>query len=207
VVLFPVDSTDLFVVSKVNAVNAHQIRFDFKTDQARRDTMVQTASWVAVAFLDTVKVQFTIDAPIVSQAPSDSWEASAALPARLFRIQRREAFRVRPLDHDAVHCVLRLGANEEVRMRVLDFSAGGLSLRWPRAMALPAQGTTFAHSRIEFGQAIAIPAELVSRQASEAIEALEGAYRLGFSYQNISAEAQRALQMAVMDIERKARFG
>jgi c-di-GMP-binding flagellar brake protein YcgR len=122
------------------------------------------------------------------------------------RAQRREGFRVEPLASEPVSCVVRNAINEELHLPVLDFSAVGIAVLWPpQALDLLKPGISWPHCRIEFGLRIALPCELVPKQISEPLKAFGGAVRVGMAYVHLASEAERMLQIAVMDIERKQR--
>lgn len=101
-------------------------------DRATLNALLASGELTAIAYLDNIRLQFDLDGLVLV---SDAQDATlrAQLPTRLYRFQRRQAFRVQPtstlypqvnLRHPAI-------ADMQLRLRVLDVSAGGLALLLP----------------------------------------------------------------------------
>lgn len=195
---------DEFVVTQLVRFDDRHLDLDFVTDEARRTAILSGAGAVVIGFLDTIKVQFEVgDLRVVDSA--DGPVLRAAMPQEVFRIQRRDAFRVRPLASEPVVCQVRDGQGGETGYRVIDFSATGLSLSVTPGESLPEEGTVLRHCRIEVGQRIAIPCDVLVRHVSAGLLSESGAHRVGCEFQHLSSEAERSLQLAVMDIEKRSR--
>jgi len=112
-----------FVVTQILAWNAAGIRFDFTTDAARRQALLGAGSIVVVAFLERIKIQFAAGR---LRAGDDGGRPvmDCELPRQVHRIQRRDAFRVRPPPVHPAECVIRSVGGVERVYRVLDVSAG-----------------------------------------------------------------------------------
>lgn len=195
-----------FVVTQILDVGERHLDLDFITDDARRQAVLSGGGAIVIGFLDQIKIQFRVDAPAavrVAGAPA----LRCPLPGVVYRIQRRDAYRVRPLRSEPALCYVRDGSGGEVALRVIDFSAGGLALALPPGSRLPAAGETWAHCRIEVGDRPPIPCNLVVRHVSETLLAEGGAHRAGCEYQHMAPETARALQMLVMNIEKRTARG
>ena len=150
-------------------------------------------------------------------------ELGAPLPPAVYRCQRRDSFRVRPPAEDHARCVQRAAPGLERRHPVVDLSAGGLSLHLAAGQPVPQPGTIWRHCRLEAGDSVTIPWELIACAAYEdtgtqagesgdgegrapaAGPAGEPRRRIAFAFHRMPAEVLRAVQRYVIDIERRTR--
>lgn len=152
--------------------------------------------YVAVGFLEGVKVQF--DARLSSAGAGDGSQVlRGAPPLAVYRLQRREAYRV-PITASDGHCVLRRPPDEELSVGIVDLSARGLSIAWPAAER-PAIGTVWEHARIEFTGRPPLPCTLVARRFDADDE---GASRVACAFGPLPPEIERAVQVLVNDLQR-----
>jgi c-di-GMP-binding flagellar brake protein YcgR len=160
-------------------------------------------SFTLVGLLDGIKLQFV---STVRQCSSltDGYSVWFEAPQKIYRLQRRDAFRVKPEAHDQVRCVLRLicpeGEFAEVYCDPVDLSANGVAVRWPEALSLPSV-SLLEHCRLEFGKKITVPCCLKLRRIVNTVAFVQ----VGWSFEYLSSEAQRTLQMAVVAIEKAQR--
>ena len=192
---------DDFVISQILTVDDHQIDLDFVTDESRRG--IGQGRVIVIGLLETVKVQFVLD-PVQHVSHPGGVLLRAPLPDHVFRIQRRESFRVRPRVHDQLTVALRRPDGERIE-RIIDLSVGGLSYAIAAGAALPTAGDVHRFSRIEAPDRPPIPCELVVRHVSAGLRSENGAHRIGCEYHRLDSEAARALQIAVVDLERRYR--
>lgn len=177
---------------------------------------------VGVAFPDNVKTQFELrglsvteevprarsargaNAP-VSRHASDAAATTlhARLPAVIYRLQRRDAFRVHPPLEDAARCVRRLGDGNEIAYALFDLSAGGLSVVVPAGESPPSRDELWRHSRIETGSGRTIPCDLLVRRVFEDPSGT-GAHRVAFAFHAPPSEVLRQIQLYVIDLEKRA---
>ncbi len=81
----------------------------------------------------SIKLQgviLTFECEVVTTRHSSDGKDNAlvtSLPSRLFRLQRRDSFRVPVPNHTLIHVTLKSGIKHLERVRVLDVSCGGLS--------------------------------------------------------------------------------
>ncbi len=191
-----------FVVSQMLGWDDRGIRFEFTTDESRRRAILGAEAITVVGFLDRIKVQFDATTPrLDSQA--DPPVLICAIPDRLFRIQRRDAFRVRPPTERPAECMVRaIGSSQHV-YRVLDISASGVALSLPAGDPLPPIGEVWRHCRLEMPGYPPIPCDLEVRFIGESLLGDAAACRIGCELHRPTPETQRAVQVYVMDVERK----
>jgi flagellar brake protein len=205
IALYARGNFDDFVVTQVTRIDDRSIDFAFVTDDARRSAILASDGVIVIGFLESIKVQFSTNTLSIVDAPDGS-VLRCTIPFEMFRIQRRDAYRVRPLSSEPVTCHVRDGKGGETVFRVIDFSVTGLSLLAAPGMDLPSEGQAFAHSRIEIGQRIAIPCEVVIHHVGKGLDGDQGGHRLGCEFRHLSSDAARSIQLAVMDIEKRSRI-
>lgn len=154
--------------------------------------------YVAVAFLDGVKVQF--DARLAGADPTGGQcLLRGAPPLAVYRLQRRDAYRVPVMSTvGEMHCVLRRLPGEEFSVRIIDLSARGLSFVWPDTVR-PAIGTVWEHARIEFAGRPPLPCTLVARRIDAGDD---GTNRVACEFGPLPPEVERAVQVLVNHLQR-----
>src|SRR5206468_8581030 len=94
-------------------------------------------------------VQFEV-ANLVLVRGSRAAVLSCAAPRQVFRFQRRNAFRVRPLMRSAPMARLLLGDPPvDLDLRVIDVSIGGCAVFLPDDLAAPPAGTRLERAEID----------------------------------------------------------
>jgi c-di-GMP-binding flagellar brake protein YcgR len=187
-----------FLVSRLLWHDRTSMRFDFVDEPRRGEALLAGGHLVAVALIERIKIQFDARAP--QAAPRDGrMELLCALPDRIIRIQRREAFRVRPPERHPVICVLREPDGTEHRYRVHDISADGVALTVPAGQRSPAPGELWRHGRLEIEGLPPIPCDVEVRTRWDAAR---GAVRVGCGFHRPEPESQRAIQRYVIDVQR-----
>jgi len=156
--------------------------------------LAEDDDYVAVAYLDGVKIQF--DARLRTGGQERRLLRGPA-PLAVYRLQRREAYRVAVTARKG-HCVLRLGPGDELAVGIVDLSARGLLLAWPRPTP-PVIGTVWEHARIEFADRPSLPCTLVTCR-TDAVD--NGSRLVGCEFGPLPPEIERAVQVLVNDLQR-----
>ena len=200
ITLYAAHDHEEFVVSQILGWDASGIRFDFTTDEHRRQAILRGAGITVVAFLDSIKIQF--DARALRLQPDARLPTLVCtVPTRVFRIQRRDAFRVRPPHRSPVECVIRSVGAEERVYRVMDMSPDGLALMVPATQPVPASGELWQHCRLEIPGYAPIPCDLLVRVVSETLLGDGASARIGCEFHRPTPQTQRAVQIYVMDLQ------
>lgn len=196
------------VQSCLSAVNASEASLGF--DAHRQDPQLQALlsadEVTAVAYLDQIKLQFELDGLMLLNSPqiSNGTVLRAPLPGTMYRFQRRQAFRVRPNTRTPQARLPDPQAPEQqLRLRILDLSLGGLALLWPEDQPPPAIGTPIASAQIELDRDTRFEASL-RVQNSRADP--DGGLHLGLVFERIDADAQRSLQRFVDQMQKLGRL-
>jgi c-di-GMP-binding flagellar brake protein YcgR len=159
---------------------------------------------VVVALPENIRIQFDCPQPRIA-GTGDRFEIICAMPPLIHRIQRRDAYRVRPPMRRPVQCVMRPFLGQERAYQALDVSATGVALAIDPEFALPAIGEIWQHCRLEIPGYAPIPCDLDVRVIGPALEGDPPGNRIGCLFHRPTPETQRAVQVYVMDAERLSR--
>jgi len=196
------------VQSCLSAVDAQfaALGFDIHPDDPLLPQLLSAEEVTAVAFLDQIKLQFELEGLLLlsSKALTHGAVLRSPLPSRLYRFQRRQAFRVRPSTRTPQ---LKLPhpqpGGAELRLRILDLSLGGLAVLWPTELAAPEPGEPFASAQIELDRDTRFEASLrVQNIRPEA----DGGLLLGLNFARIDNEAERLLQRYIDQVQKLGRL-
>lgn len=154
---------------------------------------------MVVAFLDDVKVQFP-----AGWAPGTSFQGSRwrlAVPDRMWRVQRRRGYRVRPPKDRAVWVRVRL-PDGPLNLRAEDLSVVGLGLRMSQDGVPPAAGTTWDDVQLHLvqdGVPHLVPCALVVRRLEGGV--LGRPWRIGCQLEGVPLASAQVLHQFVVDLE------
>ncbi len=181
------------------AVDTAQERLNFSTDglEAKLPRLIDADEAVAVAYLQSVKLQFDLQGFVVVHGARAS-ALQCGLPRDIYRFQRRSAYRVRPPGHHAptAHLLHPSMPEMTLALRVIDVSIGGCALWLPHDVPPLQAGTRLGEVRVELDAETRF-ASPVTLQHVSAIghgeQAGRGA-RLGCEWQSLPGSAERVLQ-------------
>lgn len=110
----------------------HTLCFSAEDGDARLDALLESGEIVAVAYLDSIKLQFDLEG-VVHVKGGHHAALNARYPKVLFRFQRRSAFRVQPLAAKSPVACFRHPAMPDMQLalRILDVSLSGVALFLP----------------------------------------------------------------------------
>jgi len=156
--------------------------------------LLQCDEATVVGYLDSVKLQFDVHDLVLVHGNKAS-VLSCQAPRMMYRFQRREAFRVRPVMRSSP--VARLAHPElpdkELALRVIDLSIGGCAVFLPEDVPPLRAGATLDGVRLELDADTRL--DLTMRlQHVTALNAEARGVRLGFEFKRVGGEALRILQ-------------
>lgn len=189
-------SDDSVFTSAIWAMDSARGTISFNADPndpAMRE-LFRSDEVVVVGYLDNVKVQFTVRKLVLVQGNRAS-VMSCPIPRVMFRFQRRNAFRVRPLVRSAPVARLRHPDMPEMEfaLRILDVSIGGCGLLLPQEVPTMNVGVLVNNVRMELDDDTRLDVALRLKY-STTINAEAGGLRLGFEFVRPGGDAQRTLQ-------------
>jgi c-di-GMP-binding flagellar brake protein YcgR len=182
-----------------------RVSFSADAHHTRLERLVDADEVMAVAYLDAVKLQFDVDDLVLVHGP-DGCVLQAAWPRRVYRFQRREAYRVRTLDSGSPAARLRHPSIPEMTLalRVLDVSIGGCALMLPADVPPLQPGTRIEGVRVDLDADTRFESALIIHHIS-ALGPSEH-QRLGCEWQRIAPAALRALQRYIDHIQKRRRL-
>lgn len=161
---------------------------------------------VAVAYLDSVKLQFDLhDLVLVHGQESSALRAS--MPQQVYRFQRRQYYRVRTQEHHAPTARLPHPTlpGAKLALRVLDVSMGGCALwqavdgpRWPL-------GATLGEVHVTLDADTHFVATLILQHRAALPAAQGGGARMGCQWR-LGGTAERSLQRWVDQAQKRRRL-
>jgi c-di-GMP-binding flagellar brake protein YcgR len=189
-----------FALSRIVHRDAQWLGLEFTTDERRQGALLRADTLVVVAMLDSIKVQFDAGALRLERS-GERATLRCALPERVYRIQRRDAFRVRPLPMSGADCVVR--TPDGVRAYpLLDVSVGGVALLLAEGEPVPPLGHTWLHCHLDIAGYPAVPCDLEVRFIGAGPPEGCAGVRVGCVFVRPAPETERAVQVYVMDVER-----
>lgn len=183
-----------------------RMSFSVDANDPQLPELVQQDEAVAVAYMDSVKLQFDVHGLCLVR----SLHAAAlqcTLPEDLYRFQRRNAYRVRTQERHAPTATLRHPSMPDMvlQLRVLDVSIGGCALWLPEDVPPLQPGTLLSHVTVrldaetQFGAAMTL--QHVTAQGSD-----QGGARMGCEWRPLSGIADRALQRWIDQTQKRRRL-
>lgn len=206
VTLYAADDHSTFLLTQIIAVGDKGLVVDMTTDGGRAERFRPGGRCIAICLPLNLKVQFEMEIVALDRTERSS-TLRCAMPAVLFRIQRREAFRVAPPPGYGAALVIRTGDGGERRIELSDVSATGLGFSSP-ADETWIPGQVIEHARLYLGHYAPLPCTLVVATVFPEAAAPGGAgrMRVGCAFRHLSGEVSRDLQRFVTDVERAQRL-
>lgn len=196
-------------VTTVWTVDGQQRRLSLAADAAQpavRD-LIDVGEATAVAYLDSVKLQFDLQQLVLVHGTRDS-VLQAALPAVLYRFQRRSSFRVRTPANAAPTATLRHPSLPDMllALRVLDVSIGGCALALPADVPPLAAGIGLPGVHVELDADTRFETTLTLQHVSGGMGSTSTGQRLGCAFGKLDGAAQRALQRYIDQTQKRQRL-
>jgi c-di-GMP-binding flagellar brake protein YcgR len=177
-----------------------QMNFCADADGLNVQRLAQGDEAVAVAYLDSVKLQFDLDDLLLVHG-GGGCVLRSRLPRVLYRFQRRSSYRVRTFERHAPNARLRHPSipDMQLRLRIVDVSVGGC------ALSLPDDVPSLQGVRIEIDSDTAFTATLRLQHVGS-LHAGGAGLRLGCEWLGLDGAAQRALQRYIDHTQQRRRL-
>jgi c-di-GMP-binding flagellar brake protein YcgR len=188
-------------------IDADRGTIGFVADVAdtRMQALLECEEAIVVGYLNNVKVQFEVGNLVLVRG-SRAAVLSCAAPRQVFRFQRRNAFRVRPLMRSAPMARVSFDdAGTEHLLRVVDVSIGGCAVFLPDDVAPPAPGSRLERAEIDLDADTRFKVDM-RLQHITAIHADARGVRLGFEFLRANGEALRALQRFIDQTQKRGKL-
>jgi len=170
------------------------IGFNADPNDPAMQSILHSHEVTVVGYLDSVKVQFEIRNPVLVHGNRAS-VLSCPFPREMYRFQRRNAFRVRPLMRSAPVARFRHPDQQdgEGELRILDLSISGCALFLPSDQQPLTVGVTLAGARMELDEDTRVEINLRLQHVTSINNDGRGV-RLGFEFVRPNGDTVRTLQ-------------
>lgn len=208
ITLYAAEDPDHFIVTRILALEADSIEVDFSGDLDCRQALLRAPYLTVVGVPGSVKIQFRLSDVELAHPADGTGKGSggiltAPVPSRGWRVQRRNAFRVKPPLTDQASVTVRVAGGAEFKGRLTDLSVGGATVLWQTGGAQPELGTTLRHCRINANDVAPIPCDLRVLRVDH--PAGSGTVQVSCEFHAMPQAVSRFVQLYVMDIEKRAR--
>ena len=185
----------------------HQrLAFDVESRDAQLPGLVETNEATAVAYLDSVKLQFDLQDLVLVRSPRAA-ALQVRLPRCIYRFQRRSSYRLRTLERSAPTAYLRHPSlpDMQLALRVLDLSIGGCALLLPDDVPSLPLGLMLRGVRLALDAGSPLAVTLRLQHASSILSGGAG-LRLGCELLQLDADTERALQRYIDQSQKRRRL-
>jgi c-di-GMP-binding flagellar brake protein YcgR len=167
--------------------------------------LLQGDDAVAVAYLDNIKLQFDLHGLMLVRGQAAT-TLQAAMPAVIYRFQRRGGYRVRAGERASPRARLRHPSipDMQLALRILDVSIGGCALWLPDDVPPLAAGTAIADVQVELDPATHFGAALTLAHVGS-LGTGGGGLRAGCEWR-LGPGAERALQLWIDQAQKRQRL-
>jgi c-di-GMP-binding flagellar brake protein YcgR len=168
--------------------------FNADPNDPAMQSVLQSDEVVVVGYLDSVKVQFDVHNLVLVHGNRAS-VLSCPFPREMYRFQRRNAFRVRPLMRAAPLARIRHPDMPDIEfaLRVIDISIGGCALFLPADVPAMNAGVLLQNVRMELDDDTRLAVNLRLQHVTS-LNAEKRGVRLGLEFVRPGGDALRTLQ-------------
>jgi flagellar brake protein len=187
-------------------VTRGKLSFSADANSPATHQMMDCEEAVVVGYLDSIKVQFDVHGLVLVRGPAGA-AISTTFPRELFRFQRRNAFRVRPLLRSAPLARVRhpeIG-DMQLGLRVLDVSVGGCALFLPDDVPAMQAGTLMNEVQIDLDIDTRLTVNLRLQHVTAINPEARGS-RLGCEFVNVTSNTLRLLQRFIDQTQKQRRL-
>lgn len=196
------------VCSQLWSLDADRAQLSFGADasELHMQRLAQSDEAVAVAYLDSVKLQFDLSDMVLVHGANAS-ALRARMPGVIYRFQRRSSYRVRTFERHAPQARLRHPSMPDMQLslRIVDVSIGGCALSLPDDVPALQPGNSLRGVHIELDSDTAFNATLQLQHVS-AMPGSDAGVRLGCEFLELDGPAQRALQRYIDHTQQRRRL-
>jgi len=183
------------------------VSFSADGDNNQVQALVEAEDAVAVAYLDSIKLQFDVQGLVLVRGGNESAALNCAFPREMFRFQRRSSFRVKPLMRSSPTARVRHPMIPEMplALRVLDVSIGGCALFLPDDVPPLQPGVLLNGVQIELDIDTRITTALRLQHITSLNPDSRGV-RLGCEMVNPAGDVLRGLQRYIDQTQKRQRL-
>jgi c-di-GMP-binding flagellar brake protein YcgR len=180
--------------------------FNVEPTDSALPALLECDEVVVVGYLDSIKVQFDVqDLVLVHSVRGDILNCRA--PREVYRFQRRNAYRVRPILRNSPVARFRHStiADMQLALRVLDISIGGCALFLPEDIPALQPGTALNQVEVELDADTRFRVDIRLQHVTSLGADAKGV-RLGCEFVRADAAALRSLQRYIDLTQRRGKM-
>lgn len=177
--------------------------FSAEADDPNLESLLESDEVVAVAYLDSIKVQFDVEGLVHVHGGHHS-ALNAQYPTEMFRFQRRDAFRVKPFSSHSPQAQMRHPGMPDMvlNLRILDVSLGGMALFLPDTIPMLDAGSKIGRCIIDLDGDTRIEAGVKIHHVTVLHPEFHGA-RLGCEFFGLDGGTMRTLQHYINQTQKR----
>jgi c-di-GMP-binding flagellar brake protein YcgR len=181
------------------------LSFSADADSNQVQALVEAEDAVAVAYLDSIKLQFDVSGLMLVRGGKSS-ALSCTFPRVVYRFQRRSGYRVRPLLRNTPVVRVRhpMIPDMALALRVLDVSIGGCALFLPDDVPPLQPGVVLNGVQLELDMDTRVTTSLRLQHVTSLNHDARGV-RLGCEIVDPTAEVLRAMQRYIDQTQKRQR--
>jgi len=181
------------------------VSFSADADSNQVQALVEAEEAVAVAYLDSIKLQFDVSGLVLVRG-GKSTAMNCEFPRVVYRFQRRSGFRVRPLLRNTPVARVRhpMIPDMKLSLRVLDLSIGGCALFLPDDVPPLQPGVVLNGVQIELDMDTRVNVSLRLQHVTSLNHDARGV-RLGCEIVNPPADVLRSMQRYIDQTQKRQR--
>jgi len=209
VALYYVDG-NCFNLTTLLGVNDKGLWLEQSTNDHDNKRILESGDLALVSTHSEVKVQF-----IVKQARSTEYQGYPAfhlpLPKCIYRLQRRENFRLNVPSTEPLLCTIPTGEpkpGQSCEVSLMDISAGGMKLAYPEGEIKLVEGKIYENCRIKLPEVGTISVTMIVRNLfSLSTQSGQTVMRAGCQFINLNGAANIWLQRYITSMQRLRNMG
>lgn len=194
-----------FVLSTLLGVNEKGLWLEQSTNERDNKRILESDDLILVSTHLDVKVQFS-----AKQAHSMEYQGYSAfhlpLPKCIYRLQRRESFRLEIPSTKPLRCTIPVGEPGAVQPRevsLMDISTGGMKLTYPEGDVELVQGQSYENCQIKLPDMGTVSVTMIVRGISSLpTKSGHNIKRAGCQFVNLSTASNILLQRYVNSMQR-----
>jgi c-di-GMP-binding flagellar brake protein YcgR len=202
-------------VTTVWAVDTDRGNVVFSADLTDADLqrILRAGDSVIVGYLDAIKLQFDASGLVVARE-GRTGALNLRMPREMYRFQRRDAYRVKPLPRAAPSAHMRHpeARDRPLELRVLDLSMGGCALLAPGGTPTLVAGMSLPGVHIDLDGQSTVRGTLLLRHVAplddsnaDGLPVKPGSVRVGCELLDMSPECCRVLQRFIDQTQQRRR--
>ncbi|MFZ2302516.1 MAG: flagellar brake protein [Gallionella sp.] len=193
-----------FILSTLLGVNEKGLWLEQSTNERDNKRILESDELILVSIHLDVKVQFS-----AKQARGVEYQGYAAfhlpLPKIIYRLQRRESFRLEIPSAKPLHCLVPVGEPGSVKLcevSLMDISVGGMKLTYAEGDVELVQGQSYENCQIKLPDGTVNVTMIVRGMSSLPTKSGHNIKRVGCQFINLSNASDILLQRYVNSMQR-----